>query len=152
MLRRNHRLQPVHGLLNQRPFAKKSKNLLCLSAAAARPEPGSAASCKNQAVLMVRHLRLLCELFDLDAADQFERPLPSRLGEEMLRQIDEVVCRKIDQIAGLCVVRPENHKGFADDVLTRHESPIAAVERIIAIIAHREIVAFRNYNLAIDYV
>ena len=56
-----------------------------------------------------------------------------------------------------CVVRPIDDERLADNVLARHEAPVAAVERGIAIVAHREVAArrydhFATLHMGVDHL
>ena len=44
------------------------------------------------------------------------------------------------QLVGGRVVGPVDDQRLADDIFARHEAPVAAVERGIAVVAHREVV------------
>src|SRR5581483_12497136 len=61
------------------------------------------------------------------AMDQAEGPVPSRLGEEVFGQINEVGCEIIDrgarQAFGAGIVRPVNDEGLSDDVVARYKTP-----------------------------
>src|ERR1700685_3188130 len=76
------------------------------------------------------------------AMDQPERSIPAGLGEEVLGQIQEVAGEIVDgrtgQALGAGSVGPVDDERLANDVSTRDEAPIAAVERIVAVIAHGE--------------
>src|ERR1700676_608487 len=65
------------------------------------------------------------------AMDQSERTVPAGLGQEMLAKVDEMPYQRIDrrtrQAFGIGIVGPINDQGFTDDVLSRHEPPIAAI-------------------------
>ena len=60
--------------------------------------------------------------------------------------------RRIRELFGGRVVRPVNDQRLADDILARHEAPVAAVERLIAIVAHGEIVPRRHHHFAVLHV
>src|ERR1700730_3578575 len=70
------------------------------------------------------------------AMDQPKGSVPTGLGKKVLGQIEEMTRECVDRRAGqafsIRIVRPVNDQRFSDDVLARHESPVAAVERIIA--------------------
>src|SRR5579862_7904654 len=76
------------------------------------------------------------------AMDQPEGAFPTSLGEEVLGEIQEMARQIIDgrtgQAFGAGVVGPINNQRLADDISAGNESPVAAVERIIAIVAHGE--------------
>src|SRR5260370_2495703 len=85
------------------------------------------------------------------ALDQLQCTTPARLGEEVLGKIKNVVDAnaRIRQPVGSGVVGPINDKRFADDVLARNESAIAAIQGVVAIVAHGEIAARRHHNLTV---
>src|SRR4051812_48376413 len=96
----------------------------------------------------------LAALLNRVPADQSESAVPAGFGEEMLPEIDQVVKPDggIRQRRSGRVVGPVNNQRLADNVLARHETPKAAVERGIAIVAHRKVVAGGNDHLAILHV
>src|SRR5437660_1236849 len=57
-----------------------------------------------------------------------EGSVPPRFSEEVLGDIDHVVDGPLLQVGRGRVVRPVDQQGLADHVLTRRESPVAAVE------------------------
>ena len=59
---------------------------------------------------------------------------------------------RIIQIVGGRVVGPVDDQRLADDVLARHEAPVAAVERGVAVVAHREVGVRRHHHLAVHHV
>ena len=120
-LGRQNRPQPLDSLLDERRFAEEIQNLLCACAPAARPETRAASTSQNQAVVILfRHV-----LLNVNAAHQPERPLPARLGEKVLSQVDEVLGCEIHEVFRGRVVTPENHERFSDNILARHETPVA---------------------------
>ena len=60
--------------------------------------------------------------------------------------------RRVRKFLGARVVRPVNDQRFADNILARHESPIAAVERLVAVIAHSEKIARRHHDFAVLHI
>src|SRR5437016_2303230 len=70
-----------------------------------------------------------------------ERTVPAGLGRKMLHQVEHMFDRH--EWLGQClrgrVVRPVNDQRFPDNIVARDKAPVAAVERGIAIVAHREI-------------
>ena len=52
VLRRDHRAQPVHSLLDQRSLPKEAQHLLGVRAPAARPEARTSATGQDQAVVI----------------------------------------------------------------------------------------------------
>src|SRR3977135_552424 len=76
------------------------------------------------------------------AMDQPESAIPAGFGEKMLRQVYEMarecVDRRTGQTLSIRIVGPVNDQRLPDNILARHKAPIAAVERIIAVIAHGE--------------
>ena len=87
------------------------------------------------------------------AANHAERAVPARAGEKVLTQIDEVTHHGTDRCASevLCrsSVRPIDEQRFADNVVARNKTPVAAVKRIIAVVAHRKIMTGRYNNFAV---
>src|SRR5260370_38513541 len=69
------------------------------------------------------------------AMDQLQCTTPARLGEEVLGKIKNVVDAnaRIRQPAGSGVVALINNKRFADDVLARNESQLAASHVVVPI-------------------
>src|SRR5450755_286901 len=88
---------------------------------------------------------------DVYAMDQHEGTPPARLGEEMFQQVDQVVeaYGGVGQGLGGGVVGPVDDQGFADDIFARDESPVAAIEGGIAVIAHGKIAARRHDDFAV---
>jgi hypothetical protein len=86
--------------------------------------------------------------------DQHERPPPASLREEILHEINGMIDADRRTCETICcrLVRPIDDQWFADDVCSRHETPVAAIERIVAIVAHREIAVGRNHNFSVRYV
>src|SRR6266513_1059830 len=86
--------------------------------------------------------------------DQPERPLPARLRRKMLYQVEQMLDRH--EWLGQClrgrVVRPVNNQRFPDNIVARDKTPVAAVERGIAIVAHREIIAGGHHHLALPHM
>ena len=60
--------------------------------------------------------------------------------------------RRVRELLGTRIVRPVNDQGLSDDVLARHESPIAAVKRLVTVIAHSEKIPRRNDHFAVLHV
>ena len=52
MTGRDHRVQPVHGLLDQRSLTKEAEHLLGVGAPAAGPEARTSAAGQDQAVVI----------------------------------------------------------------------------------------------------
>src|SRR5215831_13425834 len=101
-----------------------------------------------------RFISISLSLLDGIAVDQHECAAPAGLGEKILRQVADVIdiySRRVE-IAGRRVVGPVDHQRLADDVFSRDESPVEAVERGIAIIPHRKKRVGRDYDFAIDDV
>src|SRR5712691_3850508 len=86
------------------------------------------------------------------SAHQFERTFPARLHEEILRQVSVMIAGVADPMFGGRIIGPKNHQRLADNVLARHETPVAAVERVVAIVAHRKVVARRHHQLTASHV
>src|SRR6266446_503533 len=88
------------------------------------------------------------------AVNQAEGPVPARLDEEILRDVEKMVPSDggILQLVAGRRVGPVNNQRLADDVLARHKAPVAAVERRIAVISHGENGAGGNYDFAADRV
>src|SRR5262245_25967962 len=74
-----------------------------------------------------------------------EHAFPARLGEEVLGYVDHMVDGTLLEVGCGRVVRPIDQQRLADHILARNESPIAAVERIVAIVAEREELSRRDY-------
>src|ERR1041384_2577176 len=70
------------------------------------------------------------------SADELERPVPPRLREEVRHHVDNVVEPdiRIRQVRRGRLERPINDHRGSHDVLARNETPVAAVERIVAIV------------------
>src|SRR5579884_3084572 len=86
--------------------------------------------------------------------NEFQRSAPARAAEEVLRYIQHMT--QVDGLVGKLVrrrsVRPVYEQRLAHDIAARHESPVAAVERGVAVIAHGEILARWHHQLAIHDV
>src|ERR1051326_3679448 len=86
--------------------------------------------------------------------NQLERPRPARLREEVRHYIDNVIDADVavGQIRGGRLEAPVDDHRCADDVLARHQAPIAAVVGIVAIVAHGEHVPWRHHQLIVHHV
>src|SRR4029079_7700956 len=77
-----------------------------------------------------------------------EHPVPARPREEMGEHRDQALHRRagalILVILAFGLVRPVDHERLALDVFARQEPPVAAVLRIVAVVAHHEIVVGRH--------
>src|SRR5579859_3752355 len=99
--------------------------------------------------------RLAAGTIESPGLERSEQPVPADLaGMSKNRQIG---CQALADMAGLpnAVGRINGHKdepGRGDDVLARHKTPVAAVIRIAAIVAHDEIIVWRHDEFAIDHV
>src|SRR6266545_3268578 len=93
-------------------------------------------------------------LLERVAVNQAEGASPARLGKKVLYQVDQVIDadRRICERLGGSIVGPVDDERLADDVPARNETPVAAVERGVAIVAHREITLRRDYDLAAHHV
>ena len=82
------------------------------------------------------------------SADEPEHPVPSRPREEVdrdARELPDLVDRPAPDVGvRLGLVRPVEEERPPEDVLARDRSPEAAVERVVAVVAHPEVVAGRN--------
>src|SRR5579863_2772352 len=124
---------------------------------------------KNRSTCLARFRRLRCQkrvprpparikpcrcgmLLAWRSAHQFERTVPARLHEEILGQVGEMIAAVADPILGRRIIRPKNQERLADDVLARHEAPVPAVERVVAVVTHRKIVAVRHHQLSIGHM
>src|SRR5262249_34726910 len=100
--------------------------------------------------------RLAAKLRIRKSPDNPEGSAPAGSSEEMLHQIGHVAEQRIyrgsREILCRSLVGPVNQKRFSDDVVAWNKPPVAAVERIVAIVAHREIAVRRNYDLAVHHV
>src|SRR5665213_77916 len=98
--------------------------------------------------------RFMGTLLDRIAVDEHETSAPTRLGEHMLRQIDNVVQADrggIELIRG-SVKGPVNDERLANNVLARDESPVAAVERVITVVAHRKVQAGGDHHVSVHHM
>ena len=64
--------------------------------------------------------------------DQFKEPAPPNLIQEIR----------------IAVKGQPDEEGFTDDVILRHEAPVTRVERIVAVIAHHEVIILLEGVLA----
>src|SRR5581483_10842674 len=67
-------------------------------------------------------------LLDGIAVNQHEAAPPARLGEEVLREIHQMIQadgRRVELIRGR-IVGPIDDERLADDILARHKTPVAA--------------------------
>src|SRR4051812_8494974 len=85
-----------------------------------------------------------------------QRAVPPCAREEMLRQVyevtDEGAHRRSGKLFGRGTVGPVDDQRFTNDIVTRHESPVPAVERVVTVVTHSEIAIRRNYDLAVLHV
>src|SRR5438876_417761 len=77
-----------------------------------------------------------------------QNPRPPRLGEEApdgRQESPDLIAQTV--LLVLCTlrfVRPVHHQGAPLDVVARQEAPIAAVLRVVAVVAHDEVVVGRH--------
>src|SRR5690554_6762285 len=70
--------------------------------------------------------------------------IPGPSGKVSPASFDSITdSAKVDTASGAIPVHPDAH-GLADQVLLRNEAPGAAVERLVAVVAHDEVMAFRH--------
>src|SRR5579872_2662804 len=93
-------------------------------------------------------------LFQWISVDQFECAAPAGLSEEMRDHIHDVVEPDIaiSEVGRRRLKGPVDNKRRALDVFPRHESPIAAVGGVVAVVAHGENVAGWYDHFAVDHV
>src|ERR1700736_4829946 len=76
------------------------------------------------------------------AMDKHEGSAPARLCKEMLGKIQEMMRQRVHRRARQAfrarVIRPVDNQRLSDYVFARNKTPIAAVQRIVAIVAHCE--------------
>src|SRR5258708_24430050 len=80
-----------------------------------------------------------------------EQPAPSRAGRQMHQRPQNAGQSRpegaISAVVGaLGIHRPVNQKGTPHDGIAVHESPIAAVLTVIAVVAHGEILFGRDHD------
>src|SRR5581483_7708674 len=80
---------------------------------------------------------------------QPQRPVPAGVLKQMGEGIGEPVSPSAWRFIVQRLHRPVDQQRPADDVFPRHESPIAAVLAVIAVVTHHKIAALRNDELAI---
>src|SRR5208283_4559516 len=89
-------------------------------------------------------------------ADDVEGAAPARLGEEVGEDVayegEAVGERGLVHLVGGGLEGPVDEHGTADDVRARDEAPVAAVERLGAVVAHGEDGSGRDDEVAIDDV
>src|SRR5258708_6669762 len=67
------------------------------------------------------------------------------VSDDGVREDSEVqTARRTSENSGV-LKRPPAHLHFADDVLLRHGTPMAAVGAVVPVVAHHEVVALLDY-------
>src|SRR5512146_379350 len=93
--------------------------------------------------------RLTIRLITAPSAYLVEEPFPPRLGEEMRHHGAHALQRGSEALVEVVLapglVRPVDEQRLALDIVARQEAPIAAVLRVVAVVAHDEI-AIRRYR------
>src|SRR5579859_646621 len=97
--------------------------------------------------------RFFCAWFST-SVHQVKQAVPARQAEEMQSGVNkrgDAVPNRLGLVTGLLgnVKRPEDKQGPADDVLFGNKTPVAAVEAVIAVVAHGEVMVWRNDHIAI---
>src|SRR6202158_5047224 len=83
---------------------------------------------------------------------QSQRAVPARDLKDVSNRVREVIEPALNRRRRIFVpvpYRPVNDQRLADNIFPRHESPIAAVLAVIAVIAQNEIMPLRNNQLAV---
>ena len=145
-LGRQHGAQAVDCLLDESAFAEEFQDLLGAGAAAAGPKAGASATGQDQAII-VRH-NYWIGIPRTSFRVRFQRVLVKKF----FARSTIVAAAVAGPFFGGGVIGPEDHQRLADDVLARHETPIAAVERILAVVAHGEVVVGGHHQFAVAHV
>src|SRR5271166_3829409 len=85
---------------------------------------------------------------------QPESAVPARDLKDVSDGVRHVIQPARDRSRGVPVPvlhRPVNDQRSSNNVFLRHESPIAAVQAVVAVVAHHEVVSFRNNELAVHH-
>src|SRR5664279_3846919 len=81
---------------------------------------------------------------------------PARLIKEVEQDIERPLNAISEALPFVLIARgderPVDEHGTSDDVLARHEAPVAGVEADVAIVAHGEDAARRHYQIAVLHV
>src|SRR5215831_8698632 len=86
-------------------------------------------------------------------SDDPERPGPTRFREEIRDEIRNLL-DAIDNIGStvlvrICLVGPVNYQSLPHDKFARHETPVAAVGTVIAVVPHSEVMIRRHDDLTV---
>src|SRR5579871_3083526 len=98
----------------------------------------------------------LCSWRKTDSPYHFQRAAPARLAKEVQHDVRQETYAVAD--AGLLILiarrleRPVDEHGSSNNVFSRNETPIAAVQAHAAVVAHREVMAGRHYQILAIYV
>ncbi len=83
-----------------------------------------------------------------ELSNNFECTAPPRFGEEINDDITELLypvrhaCLQV--LVSRCFERPVDDKGFAQNIVSRDESPVPAVLAVIPVVAHRKVLIRRD--------
>jgi len=88
--------------------------------------------------------------------DDFQGALPACIGEEMERYVSHPRDFVGNPVLVVLVIgrfeRPIVKQRSADDVFARHKPPVARIEAVVAVIAHHEVLARGNDQIAVDHI